>query len=334
MRAMAFEKPGPIDSAPLALRDLPVPRPEAGEVLLRTRVCGVCHTDLHAVEGDLDLPRLPLVPGHQVVGTVEAVGPGVEGVRPGDRLGVAWLRGTCGRCGYCRSGRENLCPQARFTGLHADGGYAEFLTVPADFAYPIPAGFPDEQAAPLLCAGIIGYRALVRCGIRPGGRLGIYGFGASAHVTIQIARHWGCEVYVCSRGENHRRLAKELGAIWVGAEADATPVPLNGSILFAPAGNLVPPALAALDRGGTLALAGIHVSDIPAMTYHEHLFFEKTLTSVTANTRQDGREFLELAAAIPVRTEVHTHPLEDANRVLGMLKRSEFSGAAVLDLRR
>ena len=312
-----------------------MPRPEAGpgHVLIRVSVCGACRTDLHTVEGEIALPRLPIVPGHQVVGSVEACGPAAAGFAPGDRVGVAWLRETCGHCRFCTSGRENLCGDARFTGLHYDGGYAEFVSAPAAYIYRIPEGFADEQAAPLLCAGIVGYRALKRSGIQPGERLGIYGFGASAHVVMQVARHWGCKVYVCSRGEVHRDLAHSMGAAWVGDEADRPPVPLAAAVIFAPAGNLVLPALEALDKGGCLSLAGITMSDIPTLSYERHLFYEKTITSTTANTREDGRELLALAAEIPIRTEVTAYPLEEANRVLLAIKRSEVRGAAVLRVR-
>jgi propanol-preferring alcohol dehydrogenase len=330
MQAMVLDRPAPIAGHPLALCNVPRPDPGPGEVLLRVSVCGVCRTDLHTVEGDLALPRTPVIPGHQVVGTVEAAGEGVRRLGPGDRVGVAWLHATCGACRFCTSERENLCPDARFTGLHAAGGYAEFMTVPAAFAYPVPADVPDEQAAPLLCAGIIGYRAVKRTGIRPGGRLGMYGFGASAHVAIQIARHWGCRVFVYTRDDGHRDLARRLGAEWVGTVPEPPPEPLDGSILFAPAGDLVPPALEMLARGGSLVLAGIHVSGIPPLEYERHLFYEKTLTSVTAATREDGREMMRLAAEVPVRTEVRTFPLAEANRVLEMVKASEIAGAAVL----
>jgi len=330
MRAMVLEKPAPIETSPLALRDVPTPDPAAGRIRIRVAVCGVCRTDLHTVEGDFPLPQIPVIPGHQVVGTVEGSGEGVTVPGAGDRVGVAWLHQTCGRCRFCTSGHENLCDDARFTGLHAAGGYAEYLTVPAAFAYPIPEGFPDEQAAPLLCAGIIGYRALRRSGIQPGGRLGLYGFGASAHVAIQIARHWGCEIYVFTRNSGHRDLARRLGAAWVGGAADLPPERLDASVIFAPAGELVPPALEALEKAGTLALAGIHVTDIPALAYERHIFHEKTLTSVTAATRRDGRELLNLAAAIPIRTQVVMFPLEEANAVLAKVKRSQVAGAAVL----
>jgi len=330
MRAMVLDTPAPIDDEPLTLRDVPLPEPGPGQVRLRVSVCGVCRTDLHTVEGDLDLPRTPLVPGHQVIGTVDALGDGVSGLAEGTRVGVAWLHQTCGQCRFCSAGRENLCPDARFTGLDADGGYAEAMTVPADFAYPVPDGFPDEQAAPLLCAGIIGYRALRRSGIRPGGRLGLYGFGASAHVAIQVARHWECEVAVLTRDEGHKALARRLGAAWVGEAPDRPPAPLDAAVIFAPAGDLVPPALEAVDKGGTVVLAGIHVSGIPAMDYENHVFYERTLTSVTAATRQDGGDLLRLAAKIPIRTEVETFDLAEANAVLARVKASQIAGAAVL----
>jgi alcohol dehydrogenase, propanol-preferring len=330
MRAMVLERPAPAETEPLALRDMPRPEAKGCNVLVRVSVCGACRTDLHTVEGELDLPHLPLIPGHQVVGTVEAVGSCAGGLAPGDRVGLAWLGHTCGHCRFCTTGRENLCGSAKFTGLHHDGGYAEFVSASAAYVYRIPDGFGDEQAAPLLCAGIVGYRALKRSGIRPGGRLGIYGFGASAHVVMQVARHWGCKVYVCSRGAVHRDLARSMGAAWVGEEDERPPIPLDAAIIFAPAGNLVLPALEALDKGGRLSLAGITMSEIPTLSYERHLFHEKTVTSTTANTRQDGRELLALAAEIPIRTEVTTYPLEQANRVLLAIKDSEVRGAAVL----
>jgi len=338
MRAIILASQAPIESRPLAMADVATPTPAEGEVLIRVHVCGVCRTDLHTVEGDLALHRRPIIPGHQIVGTVEACGPGVRGIEIGRRVGAAWLHDTCGQCGSCAGGRENLCRKARFTGLDFDGGYAEFATARADYIYALPDGCPDEQAAPLLCAGIIGYRALKRSGISParpgsrksGGRLGLYGFGASAHVTIQVAKFWGCKVYVSSRGEAHRQLARDLGADWVGDEAARPPEPLDAAILFAPAGELVLPAMEALDDGGTLAVAGIHLSDIPAMNYQRHLFRERTLTSVTANTREDGRELLALAAQIPIRTQVSIFPLDQANEALLAVKQSTMRGAGVL----
>jgi propanol-preferring alcohol dehydrogenase len=282
------------------------------------------------VEGDLPRAKLPVVPGHEVVGTVDKVGPGVRSLNVGDRVGIAWLQQTCQRCDFCLSGRENLCEQPTFTGYHVDGGYAEYAVVPEAFAYPIPAVFTDEQAAPLLCAGIIGFRALRLSGIQPGQRLGMYGFGASAHLTIQIARRWGCEVSVCSLREEHRRLASELGATWVGGAAEPPPQRLHAAILFAPAGELVPPALRALDRGGTLAIAGIHLSPIPSLDYDRELFGERVIRSVTANTKQDGVDFLKEAAAIPIRSHTRPFKLEEANDALKALKAGAIQGAGVL----
>jgi propanol-preferring alcohol dehydrogenase len=266
------------------------------------------------------------------VGVVEAVGPGAQRFRSGDRVGQAWLRRACGSCRFCAKDAENLCLEPSFTGWHADGGYAEFTLVPEDFAYALPQGLSPQRAAPLLCAGIIGYRAYKRSGVQPGGRLGIWGFGGSAHITIQVARFHGCEVYVFSRGGQHRELAEELGAVWVGDSFDAPPAPLEAAILFAPAGELVPPALESLDRGGTLAVAGIHLSEIPPLSYTKHLFQERTLQSVTANTRADGRELLELAARIPIETHTSLYPLEAANEALLDLKQDRVRGAAVLQV--
>ena len=332
MRAMAFEQPAPVESRPLSPVDRPVPEPAAGEVRVRVEVCGVCRTDLHLVEGDLEPRRPGVVPGHQVVGRVAALGAGARRFREGDRVGVAWLRRACGRCRFCESDAENLCVAPLFTGWDADGGYAEHVVAPEDFAYPLPGGVSAEQAAPLLCAGIIGYRAYKRSAVPPGGRLGLWGFGGSAHITIQVARHFGCEVYVFSRGGEHREHAEELGAAWVGDSRDRPPHPLDGAILFAPAGELVPPALEALDRGATLAVAGIHLSEVPPLDYQRHLFQERTLQSVTANTRQDGRELLELAASIPIRSRTTPYPLEAANQALADLKQDRLRGAAVLEV--
>jgi propanol-preferring alcohol dehydrogenase len=332
MRAMILEKPGPLSPTSLREAHLPVPEPGPEEILIRVAACGVCRTDLHTVEGDLDLPRLPIVPGHQVVGTVDRVGEKTDRLRIGDRVGAAWLHWTCGTCAYCTSGRENLCRAARFTGCHAHGGYADFMVVPEGFACAIPAGFPDIQAAPLLCAGIIGYRALRLSGIQPGGRLGLFGFGGSAHVTIQAALHMGCEVYVFSRGEGRRDLADRLGAAWTGLPGQSPPVKLDAAVVFAPAGEIVPAALESVDRGGTVALAGIHMTTIPPLDYDRHLFYEKVLRSVTASTRRDADELLGLAAQVPIRTEVTTYPLEEANRALADLKEGKISGAAVLKI--
>jgi propanol-preferring alcohol dehydrogenase len=275
---------------------------------------------------------LPLIPGHQAVGTVVRVGAWVSERKEGDRVGIAWLQGTCGSCEFCIDGRENLCAKARFTGYQVDGGYAEYAVVPARFAYPIPPIFSDDDAAPLLCAGIIGYRALRLSGIKPGQRLGLYGFGASAHIVIQIARHWGCQVYVSSLKAEHQQLARQLGAVWVGGATDMPPDRLHGSIIFAPAGELVPPALRALERGGTLALAGIHMSPIPSLDYDREVFGERVIRSVTANTRQDGLDLLHEAAAIPIKPHTVRFPLDEANRALREVKAGSLQGAAVLSV--
>lgn len=329
MKSMVLPAPRPVEESPLSLRDLPTPQPGPGEILLRVRACGVCHTDLHTVEGELALPRLPVVPGHQVVGTVAEVGEGVRTFRPGDRVGVPWLYSSCGTCAFCRRGEENLCENAQFTGLHVDGGYAEYMVARADFAYPIPEHFSDAEAAPLLCAGIIGYRSLRLSEVKPGERLGLFGFGASAHLAIQVARHWGCEVFVFTRSEEHRRLAQDLGAAWTGAPDQEPPVPLDRAILFAPAGHLVHNVLRALRRGGTLAINAIHMSPIPELPY-ALLYWERTIRSVANSTRRDAQEFLQVAAEIPVQTTVEEYPLEEANRALAQLKRGQVRGAAVL----
>ena len=329
---MAVRQRAPIETRPLQRVELPIPEPGQGELLIRVEVCAICRTDLHVIEGDLPVHRAPLIPGHQVVGRVAALGPGPQHFKSGDRVGVAWLHAACGACSPCRRGEENLCDAPRFTGYDVDGGYAEYLVAPEAFVYPLPAAIPSRQAAPLLCAGIIGYRALRRSGLRKGERLGLYGFGASAHVVIQIARHWGCEVYVATRGARHRGLASDLGAIWVGNATDRPPQKLNAAILFAPVGELVPVALEALDKGGTLALAGIYMTDVPPLQYERHLFHERTIRSVTANTREDGRELLDLAATIPITTHTELFPLDQANAVLQSLKKSEIKAAAVLKL--
>jgi propanol-preferring alcohol dehydrogenase len=331
MRAWAVSgRPG----APrrLDLVDRAVPECGADEVLVRVEVCGVCRTDLHLADGDL-APRAPAtVPGHEVVGEVVGLGSGATRFTVGDRVGIAWLRRTCGRCRACRSGRENLCRASEYTGWDADGGFAEYAVVPEAFAYRLPAGWSSGDAAPLLCSGIIGYRALRRAALPPGGRLGLYGFGASAHLTAQIAIAQGAEVHVLTRGEDARRLALDLGAASAGDAYDAPPVPLDSAILFAPVGDLVPPALAALDQGGTLAVAGIHLSDIPVLDYQRHLFRERTLTSVTANTRRDGEELLALAAALDIRPTATVYRFEDADRALDDLARGDLVGAAVLQV--
>jgi len=314
--------------------DIPTPSYGENDVLIKVSVCGVCHTDLHIVEGDLDLPGLPIVPGHQIVGTIEAIGARVTRYKIGDRVGVPWLNRTCGQCRYCGLGLENICTEARFTGFHENGGFAEYFVINENFAYPIPDSFPDLEAAPLLCAGIIGYRALKLSEIKPGWNLGLYGFGASAHVSIQVARYWGCRVYVFSRTESHLALARELGAEWTGHSDEDPPVKLQGSVIFAPAGEIVPLALEHLDRGGVVALAGIWMSEIPRLDYESHLYYEKTLRSVTASTRHDGKELLEVAAKIPIHTDVQVFALEEANEALEQIKHSKLAhGAAVLKIK-
>lgn len=327
---MQLEEPGPIGAGRLRPAERPLPEPGPGEVRIRVRACGICHTDLHICEGELPAPALPLVPGHQAVGVVEALGEGVDPAWEGRRVGVPWLHRSCGRCPFCASGRENLCDDPRYTGYHVPGGYAECLLAPVDFVLPLPEGFSDLQAAPLLCAGIIGYRALKLSGVKPGGWLGLAGFGASAHVTLQLAVDRGMRVAVFSRTSEHRALAQELGASWVGSLRENPPEPLDGAISFAPAGWLIPPLLERLRKGGTLALNAIHLDRVPELDYTRHLYGERRITSVTANTRRDAREFLEWAARIPVSTRVEEHPLEEAGAALERLKRGLVQGASVL----
>lgn len=332
MTAWVVRRPGPMGTRPLERVRLPVPEPAFGEVLIRAVVCAVCRTDLHLAEGDLPPQRPDTVPGHEVVGEIVACGPGADRLTIGTRVGVAWLRATCGTCRYCVRGAENLCPRSRYTGWDADGGYAEYLTAPQDFVYPLPADRPAEELAPLLCAGIIGYRALLRAELPPGGRLGVYGFGASAHLTTQVALAQGATVHVLTRAEQARRLALELGAASAGDAYDPPPEPLDAAILFAPVGDLVPVALAALDRGGTLAVAGIHLTDIPPLTYQDHLFYERTLRSVTANTRADGQALLEHVARHPLRVATVPYGLDEADRALADLAADRVTGAAVLHI--
>ncbi len=330
MRAWVVGTPAPVDDAPLRLVDRALPEPGAGQIRVRVSCCGVCRTDLHLAEGDLAPRRAQVTPGHEVVGRVEARGTGAERFALGDRVGVAWLGGTDGSCRFCRRGQENLCLHPVFTGWDVDGGYADACLVDEAYAYRIPAAIDDEQAAPLLCAGIIGYRALTCADVPPGGALGIYGFGGSAHLTAQVALAQGLRVHVLTRGEHNQRLARELGADSVGAAGDPPPEPLQGAIMFAPAGELVPVALRALDRGGTLAMAGIWSSDIPALDYDATLFGERTLRSVTANTRADGETFLALAERLGVRATTAGYSMTDAPRALADLKHGRFGGAAVL----
>jgi len=331
VKAMVLKHPQPIEENPLQYADVPTPLPKRGQVRLRIAACGICHTDLHTIEGELREGKLPVIPGHQIVGTVDAAGEGVTSFRPGVKLGVPWLYSTCGQCAFCQRGRENLCDNALFTGHCVDGGYAEHVVVPEEFAYPIPTGYPDAQAAPLLCAGVIGYRALRLSEAQAGDRLGLYGFGASAHIIIQIALYQGCEVYVYTRSATHQALARSLGAAWVGRAEEQAPHDLDSAIIFAPAGELIPLALGALRKGGTLALAGIYMSPTPPLPY-DLLYHERTVRSVANSTRRDVVELLEMAPKVPVRTQVQLFPLEHANQALQLLKRGDIDGAGVLQV--
>jgi alcohol dehydrogenase, propanol-preferring len=329
MKACLLHAPAPIETNPLKYGDVAMPQPKSGEVLARVRACGVCRTDLHVIEGELPPRKSPVIPGHQVVGIVEKQGENSRRFGIGDRVGIAWLHRTDGTCEYCRSGAENLCDNPLFTGYSVDGGYAEFIVAPEDFVYTIPERFPDEQAAPLLCAGIIGFRSLRLSGIKAGGRLGFYGFGAAAHVAIQVALHWGVEVFASTRDARHQKLALELGAAWAGGTFDEPPKKLDAAIVFAPAGEIVPAALKALKKGGVLVLGGIHMSLIPSFSY-DLLYQERVIRSVANNTRKDGEDFLRVAAEIPIRTHVQIFPLNEANRALNALKNDAIPGAAVL----
>lgn len=332
MQVWAVERPGPIDSGPLRKVRRTVPEPGPGEVLVKVEACGICRTDLHLCEGDLPAKRPGVVPGHQAVGTVvdRAV---ADRFATGDRVGIAWLRGTCGVCEFCRQGSENLCPRSTYTGWDADGGFAEYAVVPQDYAYALPTDRPAVELAPFLCAGIIGYRSLLRANLPPGGRLGIYGFGSSAHLTAQLATAQGAELFVMTRGEGNRALARELGAVFVGETADRPPVPLDSAIVFAPAGDVVPYALEALKPGGTVAVAGIYLSDVPALNYERHLFHERDLRSVTANTRRDGEELFRLLARLPVSAQTTVVPFDAVDRALADVAHGRASGSlvAVLD---
>ncbi|BCB90397.1 zinc-binding alcohol dehydrogenase family protein [Phytohabitans suffuscus] len=333
MLAWEVHRPGPVATGPLRAVRRPRPEPAAGELLLRVRACAVCRTDLHVAEGDLPVRRRNVVPGHEIVGEVVGLGPGTRGdggFREGERVGVAWLRHTDGTCRYCARGAENLCPASRYTGWDADGGYARYTVAPAAYVYRLPERYSDIEVAPLLCAGIIGFRALRRADLPPGGRLGVYGFGASAHLAAQVAIAQGARVHVLTRGAAARDLALELGAASVGGAYDRPPEPLDAAILFAPAGELVPVALAALDRGGTLAIAGIHLTGIPPLDYERHLFQERQVRSVTANTRQDGRDLLAFAAEHPLRVTTTPYPLRSADAALADLAAGRVNGAAVL----
>ena len=329
MKACLLKAPAPVESNPLAFADVPVPKPADGEVLIRVSHCGVCRTDLHVVEGELPPRKSPVIPGHQVVGTIDAQGPRSHKFPMGARVGVAWLHRTDGTCGYCRSGAENLCDNPTFTGYTVDGGYAEYVVASEDFVYAIPQVFSDEQAAPLLCAGIIGFRSLRLSGIKDGGRLGFYGFGAAAHLAIQVALRWNVSVYAMTRDARHQRLALELGASWAGDTFASPPEKLDAAIVFAPAGEIIPAALKVLRKGGTLVLGGIHMSPIPSFDY-DLLYQERVLRSVANNTRLDGEDFLRIAAEIPIRTQAQIFPLQDANRALNALKNDAIQGAAVI----
>ncbi|MFZ0213046.1 MAG: zinc-dependent alcohol dehydrogenase family protein [Candidatus Acidiferrales bacterium] len=329
MKACILSAPAPIDTNPLAFTDAPEPQPGRGEVLVRVSACGVCRTDLHVIEGELSPRKSPIIPGHQIVGKIEKLGPGVTRFCVGERVGIAWLHSTCHQCEFCRAGKENLCARANFTGYTVDGGYAQYAIGSEDFVYAIPKNFSDEQAAPLLCAGIIGFRCLRVSGIRKGQRLAFYGFGAAAHIAIQVARHWGAEVFACTREAKHRQLALELGAVWAGGTVAEPPAKMDAAIIFAPAGEIVPPALAALKKGGTLVLGGIHMSAIPSFDY-DLLYGERVMRSVANNTREDGEDFLRVAAEIPIRTQTEVFELREANRALNALKSDGIRGAAVL----
>src|SRR5882757_1270387 len=329
MKACVLRAPAAIETNPLEYAEVPMPQPKSGEALVRVRTCGVCRTDLHVIEGELPPRKSPVIPGHQVVGVIEKRGDGTKRFAVGGRVGIAWLHQTDGTCDYCRSGAENLCDHPTFTGYSVDGGYAEYVVAPEAFMYVIPDGFPDEQAAPLLCAGIIGFRSLRLSGIKAGGCLGFYGFGAAAHVAVQVARHWGVDVFACTRDVRHQKLALELGAAWAGGTFDDPPKKLDAAIVFAPAGEIVPAALKALKKGGALVLGGIHMSRIPSFDY-QLLYQERMIRSVANNTRKDGEDFLRIAAEIPIRTHVQIFPLSEANRALNALKNDAIPGAAGL----
>jgi len=329
---MLLEKTQDIENEPLKYVEVPRPKPGSKEVLIQVQVCGVCHTDLHTVEGDLKLPKLPIIPGHQIVGIIEEKGEDVDQFNIGERVGVTWFYSSCGECEYCSHGQENLCEKAQFTGLDADGGYAEYTTIPAKYTFSLPEKFTDIQAAPLLCAGVIGYRSLRLSDIQPGDNLGLYGFGSSAHVVIQIANHWNCNTFVFTRSEEHRQHARELGAVWTGKAQEDPPEKLDSSIIFAPAGWIVPEALRVLKKGGKIAINAIHMSPIPKIDY-DLLYYEKAIQSVSNLTYQDGKEFLKLAAEIPVKTEVETYSLSEANKVLKKVKVSDIKGSAVLQIK-
>ncbi len=331
MKAMLLRRARPVAAQALDYVEVPTPTPRANEIRIAVRACGICHTDLHTVEGEIALPKMPLIPGHQIVGVVEQIGAQVTRFHIGERVGVPWLYSTCGECEFCKRGQENLCERAQFTGQHVDGGYAEFVVAHENYAYRIPEIFGDAQAAPLLCGGVIGYRALRLSALQPGERIGLYGFGSSAHIALQIARHWQGEAYVFTRSAAHRALAAQLGAVWTGGAEDTPPHKIDCAIIFAPVGNLVLEALRVMRKGGTVALAGIYSTPIPPMDYNL-LYHERTIRSVANSTRQDVVDLLRVAAEIPVRTEVELFPLREANRALQLLQASQIRGASVLQL--
>lgn len=330
MKAYVLKQQKPVREKPLKIVDTPPPKPGPDELLIKVKACAMCRTDLHVIEGDLKAHKMPVIPGHQVVGTVAECGDKVTEFKKGDAAGIAWLRHTCGKCAFCTSDRENLCPDSRHTGWDVDGGYAEYATVPAAFAYHMPETIEPATVAPLLCAGIIGYRALKRSQLQPGGHLGIYGFGSSAHIVLQIARHWKCEVSVVTRGKKHRELAESMDATWVGSSQEKPPKKFTSAIIFAPAGELVPIALESLEKGGTVSLAGIHMSDVPPLNYNKHLFYERTIRSVTSNTREDGKELMKLAQEIPLKPKVQAYDFKEANGALIELKEDRIQGSGVL----
>ena len=330
MKAMIVKEQCSIEDSPLELVNQPKPKPDKGQLLVKVKVCGICRTDLHIAEGDLPIKKSGIIPGHQIVGEVAEVGPSVKKYKEGDRIGISWLNEACGRCHYCKQKKENLCEFSKHTGWNINGGFAEYCVVPEDFAYSLPNGFSDEEAAPLLCGGIMGYRALKRTEIQPGQRLGFFGFGAAAHIALQIAKFWRCEIYVVTRSPQHQRMALEMGAYWVGDTGNKFPTKLDAAIIFGPEGKLIPVAMENLDRGGTLVLSGIHVSEIPQLKYQDHLFHEKTIRTVTSNTRADGVELLDLADLIPLRPQVQVFDFADANKALETLKNKGIQGGGVL----
>lgn len=332
MKAIIIEQFNSIEKNPLKLVSLPIPEPNDNEILVKIKACAICHTDLHIAEGEVKPPCLPVIPGHQVIGIIEKIGKAVTTFKEKDRVGLAWLNWTCGACEFCTDGKENLCDSIKFTGFHSPGGYCEYTVVNEKFAYKIPDNFTDEEAAPLLCAGIIGYRSFRLSDVKLGHRLGLFGFGASAHIVIQIAKYLGIETYVFSRSEQHRNLALSLGATWVGEANQNPPKKINSAIIFAPAGNLVLDALRVLEKGGTIALGGIYMSQIPPIDYLKDLYYEKTIRSVTASTRKDGEELLLIASQIPIKTKTQIFTLEEANQALKLLKDGKINGAGVIKI--